>query len=110
MKFLCMLLLGFAAAAQAQPFPSRPVTLIVPFSLGTGIDILARVIAPKLSEKWNQAVVVENKPGASDNIGTDLVAKSEPDGYTLNVTVNPFTIRPSLRKYKPYDVSDDFRP
>jgi len=110
MKFLCMLLLGFAAAAQAQPFPSRPVTLVVPFSPGTGIDILARVIAPKLSEKWSQAVVVENKPGASGNIGTDFVAKAAPDGYTLMVTVNTFTITPSLLKNTPYDVIEDFSP
>lgn len=111
MKLLCSLLLAaFACLAQAQPFPSRPVTLIVPFSPGTGIDILARVIAPKLSEKWQQPVVVENKAGASGNIGTDLVAKSEPDGYTLMVTVNTFTITPSLIKNTPYDVVRDFSP
>ena len=96
--------------ALAQPFPSRPVTLVVPFSPGTGIDILARVIAPKLSEKWRQAVVVENKPGASGNIGTDFVAKAAPDGYTLMVKVNTFTITPSLLKNTPYDVIEDFSP
>jgi len=111
MKFLCTLLFGlFTTAAHAQPFPNRPVTLIVPFSPGTGIDILARVIAPKLSEKWGQAVVVENKAGASGNIGTDAVAKSAPDGYTLMVTVNTFTITPSLLKNTPYDVLEDFSP
>ncbi len=99
-----------ATAAQAQTFPNRPVTLVVPFSPGTGIDILARVIAPKLSGKWGQAVVVENKPGASGNIGTDFVAKSAPDGYTLMVTVNTFTITPSLLKNTPYDVLEDFTP
>ena len=101
---------AFASLAQAQQFPTRPVTLIVPFSPGTGIDILARVIAPKLSEKWQQPVVVENKPGASGNIGTDLVAKSEPDGHTLMVTVNTFTITPSLIKNTPYDINRDFSP
>ena len=101
---------AFASLAHAQQFPTRPVTLIVPFSPGTGIDILARVIAPKLSEKWHQPVVVENKPGASGNIGTDLVAKSEPDGYTLMVTVNTFTITPSLIKNTPYDIARDFSP
>jgi tripartite-type tricarboxylate transporter receptor subunit TctC len=111
MKTLLAVLLALAAPiAQAQPYPSRPVTLIVPFSPGTGIDILARVIAPKLSERWGQAVVVENKPGASGNIGTDLVAKSAPDGYTLMVTVNTFTITPSLIKNTPYDVTQDFTP
>jgi len=102
------LALSFGAAAQA--FPNRPVTLVVPFSPGTGIDILARVIAPKLAEKWNQAVVVENKAGASGNIGTDFVAKSPADGYTLMVTVNTFTITPSLIKNTPYDIEHDFSP
>jgi tripartite-type tricarboxylate transporter receptor subunit TctC len=110
MKFLGTFLMAFAALAHAQPFPNRPVTLVVPFSPGTGIDILARVIAPRLGEKWGQAVVVENKPGASGNIGTDFVAKSAPDGYTLMVTVNTFTITPSLIKNTPYDVIEDFSP
>jgi tripartite-type tricarboxylate transporter receptor subunit TctC len=99
-----------SAGALAQPFPSRPVTLVVPFSPGTGIDILARVIGPQLAEKWGQPVVVENKPGASGNIGTDFVAKSAPDGYTLMVTVNTFTITPSLIKNTPYNVLQDFSP
>src|SRR5437867_6417759 len=107
---LAVLFAAFASLAQAQPFPSRPVTLIVPFSPGTGIDILARVIAPKLSDKWGQPVVVENKAGASGNIGTDLVAKAPPDGHTLMVTVNTFTITPSLIKNTPYDVLTDFSP
>ena len=110
MKFLCALLFALASAANAQSFPNRPVTLVVPFSPGTGIDILARVIAPKLADKWGQPVVVDNKPGASGNIGTDLVAKSPPDGYTLMVTVNTFTITPSLIKNTPYDVVEDFSP
>jgi tripartite-type tricarboxylate transporter receptor subunit TctC len=107
---LAILTLALSFGAAAQPFPNRPVTLVVPFSPGTGIDILARVIAPKLSEKWNQAVVVENKAGASGNIGTDFVAKSPADGYTLMVTVNTFTITPSLIKNTPYDIEHDFSP
>ena len=108
MRLLAATLLALlSSCASAQP---RPVTLIVPFSPGTGIDILARVIAPKLSEKWDQPVVVENKPGASGNLGTDLVAKSAPDGHTLMVTVNTFTITPSLIKTTPYDVVRDFSP
>jgi len=105
-----LLLLAFSCSAMAQPFPSRPVTLIVPFSPGTGIDILARVIAPKLAEKWGQPVVVENKAGASGNIGTELVAKAPADGHTLMVTVNTFTITPSLIRNTPYDVLTDFSP
>jgi len=105
------LILGlFCAAASAQTFPSRPVTLVVPFSPGTGIDILARAIAPGLSERWKQPVVVENKPGASGNIGTDFVAKSPADGHTLMVTVNTYTITPALFKNLPYDPVADLAP
>jgi len=103
------LLCALPALAQT-PYPSRPVTLVVPFSPGTGIDILARVIAPKLSDRWHQPVVVENKAGASGNIGTDFVAKADPDGQTLMVTVNTFTITPSLIRNTPYDVVNDFTP
>ena len=111
MKILAAVLLALLpTVASAQAFPSRTVTLIVPFSPGTGIDILARVIAPKLSQKWGQPVVIENKPGASGNIGTDFVAKSAPDGHTLMVTVNTFSITPSLIRNTPYDVVNDFAP
>ena len=99
-----------SSVANAQAYPNRTVTLVVPFSPGTGIDILARVIGPRLGQKWGQPVVVENKPGASGNIGTDFVAKSAPDGHTVMVTVNTFTITPSLIKNTPYDVVSDFAP
>lgn len=108
---LIALILGlFCAAASAQTFPSRPVVLVVPFSAGTGIDILARAIGPRLSERWKQPVVVENKPGASGNIGTDFVAKAAPDGYTLMVTVNTYTITPALFKNLPYNPLTDLAP
>jgi tripartite-type tricarboxylate transporter receptor subunit TctC len=86
------------------------VTLVVPFTTGTGIDILARAIGPRLSERWKQPVVVENKPGASGNIGTDYVAKAAGDGHTLMVTVNTYTITPSLFKNVPYDAEKDLAP
>src|SRR5215813_7331014 len=88
-----------AAAALAQTaasYPERPITLVVPFSPGTGIDIIARAIGPKLNQKWGQPVIVDNRPGASGNIGAEIVAKSAPNGYTLMVTVNTITITPSL--------------
>jgi len=107
---LAVLLASLCAGASAQSFPSRPVTLVVPFTTGTGIDILARVIGPRLSERWKQPVVVENKPGASGNIGTDAVAKAEPDGHTLMVTVNTYTITPALFKNLPYDPVADLAP
>jgi tripartite-type tricarboxylate transporter receptor subunit TctC len=108
--FAAALLALLASGAAAQTFPSRPVTLVVPFSPGTGIDILARAIQPKLQERWKQPVIVENKPGASGNIGTDFVAKSAPDGHTLMVTVNTYTITPALFKNMPYDAATDLAP
>ena len=73
----------FSLAASAQPFPAKPVRMVVPFPPGGGADALARLMAPKLNEMWRQQVIVENKPGASGHIGADLVAHSPADGYTL---------------------------
>ena len=101
------LLLG-AAGAFAQAYPGRPITFVVPYTPGTGIDIVARTVGPRLSQKLNQPVLVENKPGASGNIGADYVAKSRPDGYTVMVNVNTFTITPALYKNIPYDPVKDF--
>src|SRR5262249_11403681 len=74
---------ALAAVASAQtPYPNRPIRIVVPYTAGTGIDVLARVIGQKLSDRLKVAVVVENRPGASGNIGTEAVAKAAPDGYT----------------------------
>ncbi len=100
--------LAFSAAALAQGYPSRPITLVVPYTPGTGIDIIARTVGPKLTERWGQPVVVENKPGASGNIGANIVAKAAPDGYTMMVTVNTFAITPALFPSIPYDPIKDF--
>jgi tripartite-type tricarboxylate transporter receptor subunit TctC len=97
-----------STAAMAQSYPSRPITLVVPYTPGTGIDIIARTVGPKLIERWGQPVVVENKPGASGNIGANAVAKAQPDGYTMMVTVNTFTITPALYASLPYDPVKDF--
>jgi tripartite-type tricarboxylate transporter receptor subunit TctC len=105
-----LLLSACTVSSAQQAFPSRTVTLVVPFSAGTGIDILARAVGPKLSERWKQPVVVENKPGASGNIGTDFVAKAGPDGHTLLVTVNTYTMTPALFKGMPYDPVTDLAP
>jgi tripartite-type tricarboxylate transporter receptor subunit TctC len=72
----------FCAASTWAAYPERTVTLVVPFTPGSGSDIIARIIAPKLSERWKQAVVVDNKPGASGNIGADAVAKAAPESVT----------------------------
>lgn len=107
----CLLVLccGLApAASAAQGYPARPIRVVVPYTPGTGIDIIARTIGPHITQRWVQPVVVDNKPGASGNIGADVVAKAQPDGYTLMVTVNTFTMTPALYKNLPYDPVKDF--
>src|SRR5258705_11539748 len=89
-----------AAAAQV---PGRPITIVVPYSPGTGIDILARALGNELSQKWSQPVVVENKTGASGNIGTQAAMRSAPDGHTLLMIAKVFVVNPSLFKNVGYD-------
>ncbi len=100
-----------ARGARAQDsYPSRPLQFIVPFSPGTGIDILARTIGQKLAEQWKSPVVVENRAGASGNIGTEAVAKAAKDGYTLLVTANTLVLNRGLFASIPYDPVRDFAP
>ena len=100
----------FCAASTWAAYPERTVTLVVPFTPGSGSDIIARIIAPKLSERWKQAVVVDNKPGASGNIGADAVAKAAPDGHTLLMAINTITMAPNMYKRVPFDPTTDFTP
>ena len=109
MKSLLWLLAALPGMVLAQPYPSHPITLVVPYTPGTGIDIIARTVGPKITERWHQPVVVDNKPGASGNIGAAMVAKAPPDGYTLMVTVNTFTITPALYPSIQYDAVKDFQ-
>ena len=102
-------LVAFPSHAD-DAWPDRPVKIIVPFTPGTGIDILARTLGQKLGEEWKQGVVVENRPGASGAIGTEVVAKSANDGYTLLMTANTIVIAPSLHRKNPYDAIKDFAP
>ena len=96
--------------AQAQTYPTKPIRLVVPFTPGTGIDILARALSEPLGKRLGQPLVVDNKPGASGNIGSDLVAKALPDGHTILVTVNTFTMTPALYRSLPFDPVSDFAP
>ena len=98
--------LPFAASAQA-PFPSKPVTLIVPNAPGGAIDILARLLERNLSDTWKQPVIVQYKPGAGTVMGTDFVAKSPPDGHTIGLVITGHMINPSLRKNMPFDTLKD---
>ncbi len=106
---LAALLLALPCAG-AEDYPRRAIRIIVPFTPGTGIDILARTLGQKLGERWNNPVVVENRPGASGNIGTDAVAKAPADGYTLLMTAATLVQNRSLFRSIPYDAVRDFAP
>jgi len=105
------LALALAAGAQAPAYPTKPIRLVVPFPPGGATDLIARAVAQKLAEAWGASVVVDNRPGAGGNIGTELVARSAPDGYTLEMgTVGTHAINPSLYAKIPYDHIKDFAP
>jgi len=99
------------SSAQAQPdYPAKPIRIVVPSSPGGGTDILARQLAQKLTERWGQQVVVDNRPGAGQMIGIEFVAKAAPDGYTLVMTATPLAVNTVLYKKVPYDPVRDFAP
>ena len=112
MHRLLILLFLLVPAAHAQDgWPSRPIHIVVPYTPGTGADILARVIGPKVSERLKVPVVVDNKPGATGNIGADFVAKSPADGQTILFTATSFGTTPALRgSTMPFDPVKDFAP
>ena len=110
MKKLLWLLLLVASAAFAQPYPSKPVRVLVAFPPGGPVDIIARLIGPKLGEALGQPVVVENKTGASGNIATAEVARSAPDGYTLLTHSSAYAVNPSLYANAGYDPNKDLVP
>jgi tripartite-type tricarboxylate transporter receptor subunit TctC len=112
LRIVALVLFWFAPAftASAQDYPTRQVRLIVPFGAGGPADVYARVIAQYLSEQLKQTFVVENRPGAGSIIGTDAVAKSAPDGYTLLVMSNTHTTNESLVASKPFRLMQDFVP
>jgi tripartite-type tricarboxylate transporter receptor subunit TctC len=98
------------SGASAQSFPSKPVRMVVPFAAGGGTDVIGRLVAQKLSEGWGQQVVVENRAGGGSLIGTEAVARSAPDGYTLLLTAPPFTTNAALLPKISYDTLHDFAP
>ncbi|TMH46062.1 MAG: tripartite tricarboxylate transporter substrate binding protein [Betaproteobacteria bacterium] len=98
------------AAAQGETYPARPVRLIVAFPPGGSVDVVARLVAPPLSQSLGQPVVVDNRSGASGNIGTELAARAKPDGYTLLIHTIPFVANVHLYSPLPYDPLADFAP
>jgi tripartite-type tricarboxylate transporter receptor subunit TctC len=107
---LSVLFLAFPLLVQAQAYPSRPVRLVVPFPPGGSVDVVARALTPKLSERMGQQVVIENRSGASGIIGTEVVAHAKPDGYTLLINTIPFVTNTYLYGKVPYDPFADFLP
>ena len=104
-------LMLIAAGALAQNYPTKPIRLVVPFGAGSNTDILARTMAVRMAESWGQQVVVDNRPGAGGNIGTDLVAKAPPDGYTIVLgAASVLAINQSLYSQMPYDSATAFAP
>src|SRR5215470_7474330 len=102
---LALLVASLPAAAQ---YPTKPVRMVVAFTPGGGVDITARFVAAKLTERWSKPVVVENRPGAAGNIGTEAVAKSAPDGYTLLMAFSSHASNAALYPSLPFDITRDF--
>jgi tripartite-type tricarboxylate transporter receptor subunit TctC len=103
-------LLVASSSALAQPYPSKPIRIVVPFAPGGGTDILTRIMLPRLTESLKQQIIVDNRPGAGSQIGTDIVAKALPDGYTLLMVDTAFMTNPSLYSKLPYNSEKDFAP
>jgi tripartite-type tricarboxylate transporter receptor subunit TctC len=111
MRALALLILALAVApAPAQQYPTHPVRIVIPLSPGGTTDVPGRLVAQKLSETLGQQFFVENRAGAGGTIGSDFVAKSKPDGYTLLLTATPFVITPHVYKNIPYNALADFSP
>ena len=113
MKSKCLLtaailVAGMPAALQAQGFPAKPVRIIIPFAPGGNVDLVVRGIAPRLSEALGQQVIADNRPGSSGLLGTHLVQKAAPDGYTLLAMANTFAVVPSIMSNPGYDPMKDF--
>ena len=97
-------------AAHAQTYPSRQITLVIPFAAGGSNDIIARAIGKELADAWGQPVIAENRPGAGGVIGAQTVATASPDGYTLLLVSTTFTINAAIKKSMPFDTAKDFTP
>lgn len=109
-NLVCLAGLICASAASAQTYPTKPIRMIVPFAAGGPTDVIARVVAQKISESWGQQVVSENIPGAGGNTGIAMAAKAPADGYTILVVSTGFLVNPSMYTRVPYDPVKDFSP
>ncbi len=110
-RLLALLLALVAAPLWAQPYPNKPIRIVVPFAAGGTSDILARALGPRITEAWSHPEIVENRTGANGNVGADFVAKSPPDGYTMLLSdVGALAINPSVYAQMPFDPAKDFSP
>ena len=107
-RWMLLLLAALAAPAFAQGYPNKPVQVVLAFTPGSAVDIVGRIVTAKLAEMWGQPVVNENRSGAGGSIGTAVVARAAPDGYTLLITSNAHTVNPALYAQLPYDTLKDF--
>jgi tripartite-type tricarboxylate transporter receptor subunit TctC len=110
LALFAFVVLALPQAAFAQGFPSKPIRIVVTYPPGGGADLMARLVAPKISEQLGQPVVVENKPGASGQIGAAEVARAAPDGYTLMLDASSYAVNPSLYAKLPYEPTKAFTP
>ena len=108
-KVLAAVLAAISCSAAAQEYPAKPVRMVVAFTAGSAIDVLARVVAQRLGEQWGQQVIVENRPGAGGSLGANSVAKAPPDGYTMLVHTNAYATNVALHPSLPYDPHADLR-
>lgn len=110
MGFTALVVMAASQAQTAVSYPTQSIKIIVPFMPGKGMDTIARAVAPRLSERLGQPVVVQNQAGASDNIGSDVVAKSAPDGHTLLITANTMLMATQMTAKSSYNPITDFEP
>jgi tripartite-type tricarboxylate transporter receptor subunit TctC len=110
MAAVAAVVLAAAGAASAQPFPSKPVHILVPYPPGGGVDVLTRTLADVVSKQWGQSIVVENRPGAGGVIASQAIATSPPDGYNLIMVASGHATNPFLYAKIPYDTFKDFSP
>src|SRR3954463_11646277 len=107
---LLVIISGLFSASNAQQYPTRPIRLIVPFPPGGPTDVIARILAQRLTEAWGQQVVVDNRGGAGGNIGMGIAAQAPPDGHTITLVSSSLVANPSLYKSIPYDPHRSFAP
>ena len=107
---LVLALMTFIGVAHAQNYPTRPIRWIVPVPAGSTTDIVTRLVGQKMSEAWGQQVVVDNRPGGVFTVGSEIVAKAQPDGHTLGTLLTPHVVNPYVLKNLPYNTERDFTP